>query len=98
LLHPFTLLIPSGRGEAGTLPVMAFKDGRPVRPSSRAHCEKIPRPRIHLSRSSRVDLVTPPPLIITGFPFPLPIREHGRNGNIGVEKASVPGKNPPGAV
>jgi hypothetical protein len=43
---------------------MAFKAGKPRRYSSRAQCEKIPRPRIHISSTRRADLVTPAP----GFP------------------------------
>jgi len=41
---------------------------------------------------------SPPPLFVTGFPFPLPLRKHGRNGNIGVEKGIRPGKKSPGSV
>jgi hypothetical protein len=51
---------------------MAFKAGKPRSHASRAHCENIPRPRIHISRAGRADFVIPAPgrfFGLSGFRF-----------------------------
>jgi len=89
------LLIPSGRGEAGTLPVMAFKDGKPFRRFGRDHCKKFPGIE-SISAALTAPIPAPPPPV--AFPFPIPLGALLRNGIIGVESAFLPVKNISGAV